>query len=358
MDGRALIDELVHAALITGLVVVMMAFVELATVATRGHLARLLAGGRLRQYLVASVLGLIPGCAGTYLAVSLYSHGSLSLGAVIAALVATAGDEAFVMLALVPEAFLVLSGVLLATALIGGAVADPLFERLGLARRDPCALAELHPEDLGGPQEGERWLPLRLRLAPATPRVVLVVVFLVLLVAILVGAFEHHDLPVTAAHSAAHGHEAEESIFLVVIAAGLALTLVAPPHYLEEHLWHHVARHHAPRIFAWTAATLVAVRWLGSATDLGALVGGHGWWVLLGACLLGVIPQSGPHLIVLALFADGQVPFAVFAANSIVQDGHGLLPLLGIAPRDAVIAKAANLVLGLVVGALLLVLGS
>ncbi len=357
MDGRAILEELVHAALITGLVVVMMALVELVAVATRGHLERSLAGGRLRQYLVASVLGLIPGCAGTYLAVSLYSHGSLTLGAVTAALIATAGDEAFVMLALIPKTFPLLAAVLFATALAGGAATDLVLDRFGLARRDPCRMAELHPEDLAAPGARERWLPLRPRLAPAGPRLILVAAFVLLLVALLGGAFEHHDLPATAAHPTPHGHLAEEWIFLVVVATGLAMSIAAPSHYLEEHLWHHVARHHAPRIFAWTAGTLVVVRLLGSTVDLGAMVGGHGGWVLVGACLLGLIPQSGPHLIVLALFASGQVPFAVLAANSIVQDGHGLLPLLGVAPRDALLAKAANLILGLAVGGLLLGLG-
>ncbi len=354
MVAFAVAEELLHAALITGLVFVMMALVELATVATHGHMTQRLTSGRLRQYLVASVLGLLPGCAGTYLAVSMYSHGSLTLGAVTAALIATAGDESFVMLAMIPEKVPLLAAILFATALAGGAATDQVLTRFGLVRREPCALSGLHEEDLVRPPVADRWIPLRVRFDPLMPRLVLIAAFALLLVGILSGGFEHHELAVTAGDVSPRGHDAEAWIFGVVLVLGIGIVTVAPRHYVEEHLWEHVARHHAPRIFAWTAGTLLLVRLAGSWLDLGAFAVGHSGWVLLGACLLGIIPQSGPHLIVLALFASGQVPFSVLVANSIVQDGHGLLPLLGLAPRDAVIAKIANLVLGLAVGGAML----
>jgi hypothetical protein len=357
MVASAVAEELLHAALITGLVFVMMALVELATVATHGHMTQRLTTGRLRQYLVAAVLGLLPGCAGTYLAVSMYSHGSLSLGAVTAALIATAGDESFVMLAMIPEKVPLLAAILFATALVGGAATDTVLTRLGLVRRDPCALSGLHEEDLVRPAAVDRWIPLRLRLEPALPRLVLIVAFALLLVGLFAGGFEHHEFAVTAGEASPHGHDAEAWIFGVVLALGIGIVAVAPRHYVEEHLWEHVGKHHAPRIFLWTAGTLLLVRLAGSWLNLGAFAVGHSGWVLVGACLLGIIPQSGPHLIVLALFATGQVPFSVLVGNSIVQDGHGLLPLLGIAPRDAVLAKAANLVLGLAVGGAMLAAG-
>ena len=50
--------------------------------------------------------------------------------------------------------------------------------------------------------------------------------------------------------------------------------------------------------------------------------------VLLVACLVGLIPESGPHLIFLTLYAEGTIPLSIFLASSIVQDGHGMLPML------------------------------
>ena len=59
----------------------------------------------------------------------------------------------------------------------------------------------------------------------------------------------------------------------------------------------------------------------------GAIRSGR-WWMLVIACLVGLIPESGPHLIFVTLFAQGVVPLSVLLASSIVQDGHGMLPML------------------------------
>ena len=72
--------------------------------------------------------------------------------------------------------------------------------------------------------------------------------------------------------------------------------------------------------------------------------------VLLVACLVGLIPESGPHLIFLTLFVEKTIPFSIFLASSIVQDGHGMLPLLAESRWDFLQIKAINFVVGLLLG--------
>jgi len=72
--------------------------------------------------------------------------------------------------------------------------------------------------------------------------------------------------------------------------------------------------------------------------------------VLLVACLIGLIPESGPHLLFLTLFVEGAIPFSTSLASSIVQDGHGTLPLLAESRGYFVKVKAINFVVGLMVG--------
>jgi hypothetical protein len=81
------------------------------------------------------------------------------------------------------------------------------------------------------------------------------------------------------------------------------------------------------------------------------------FWVLVIASLVAVVPESGPHLIFVALFADGLVPFSVLLASSIVQDGHGMLPLLSYTLKDSVLIKLFNLAIGLGLGIILYTLG-
>ena len=72
--------------------------------------------------------------------------------------------------------------------------------------------------------------------------------------------------------------------------------------------------------------------------------------VLLVACVVGLIPESGPHLIFLTLFVENAIPFSIFLASSIVQDGHGMLPMLAESPWDFVEIKTINFAVGLLVG--------
>ncbi|MDD3643774.1 MAG: putative manganese transporter, partial [Candidatus Krumholzibacteria bacterium] len=67
--------------------------------------------------------------------------------------------------------------------------------------------------------------------------------------------------------------------------------------------------------------------------------------------LLGLIPQSGPHLIFVTLYAAGFIPMSVLLANSIVQDRHGMLPMLAHSPRVFLLIKSIKLVFGLAIGA-------
>jgi hypothetical protein len=80
-------------------------------------------------------------------------------------------------------------------------------------------------------------------------------------------------------------------------------------------------------------------------------------WVLVIAALIGIIPESGPHLIFVMMYAKGIVPFSVLLTTSFVQDGHGMLPLFSYSLKDSVLIKVFNLVFGLLVGGVLFAMG-
>jgi len=55
-------------------------------------------------------------------------------------------------------------------------------------------------------------------------------------------------------------------------------------------------------------------------------------------------------MIFVTLFAEGAIPFGILLASSIVQDGHGMLPLLAESKKGFVSVKIINLSIGLFVG--------
>ena len=78
----------------------------------------------------------------------------------------------------------------------------------------------------------------------------------------------------------------------------------------------------------------------------------HMGLVLVLSVLVGIIPESGPHLVFVMMFANGLIPFSVLLASSIAQDGHGLLPLLSYTVRDTLLIKIFNIGAALLVGGL------
>lgn len=274
----------------------------------------------------------------------MYIRGMLGFGALCACMVASSGDAAFIMLAEVPATALLLFGLLFVLGVGSGWVADRIAAGLGFV---PCAECEVHGHHVeerhckAWPEQGvaahwRRPRPLRfiyLALAAAA------------CAAVLTGVISPHEL------------DWIRVAVLALLAIGLFVIVTVPDEYLTEHVWRHVTRHHLPRVFAWTLGTLVALALARHYLDLDAIVSGHMAWVLLLAALVGLLPDSGPHLVFLFLFAQGSVPFSVLLTSSIVQDGHGLLPLLSVSVKDSLLVKAFNLVLGLVVGYFVYALG-
>lgn len=79
--------------------------------------------------------------------------------------------------------------------------------------------------------------------------------------------------------------------------------------------------------------------------------------ILLICALVGIIPESGPHMIFVMMFANGLIPFSILLTSSIVQDGHGMLPLFSYTIKDSVLIKLFNLIFAIVIGLPLFLLG-
>jgi len=138
----------------------------------------------------------------------------------------------------------------------------------------------------------------------------------------------------------------------LVITVGIALFIVftVPEHFLDKHLWEHIVKVHLLRIFLWVFGVLLVLHFVLEPLNIEQWITGNQLVVLLIACLIGLIPESGPHLIFVTLFAQGMIPMSILLASSIVQDGHGMLPLLAESKRGFVYVKAINLIVGLVIG--------
>ncbi len=331
-----------EAITITVFVFSMMVFVDWLNVRSRGGMTTTLRGRRWREYLLASFLGATPGCLGAFMNVSLYVHGLISFGALVGGMIATSGDESYVMLSLFPEKALILFGGLFLAGIVFGAVSDWIAKRVGIVPCETCQLQEVHPEEFNT----NLWETLRANLRRPS---LLRLGFLFLMIALLVVA----SLGVV-------GPKAWNWMritLVVLLSFGAVLGLSSSEHYLREHIVNHILRKHTLRVFLWTFGALLVLSFLPPQETVRTFIQGHIWLIFLFAGLLGIIPESGPHMIFVMMYASGLIPFSVLFVSSFVQDGHGMLPLLSVSVRDSLRVKAFNLVFGLAVGGILYLFG-
>src|SRR6056297_3668033 len=91
---------------------------------TDGALIATIEDNERLQVLFGGLLGLTPGCGGAIVVMPLYIRGTVSFGTVVATLGATAGDSAFVILALAPEAALYAYAIAFVASILSGYAID------------------------------------------------------------------------------------------------------------------------------------------------------------------------------------------------------------------------------------------
>ena len=286
---QIILDALKETLSICLLVMLMMTLIEVFNVTTRGKLFNRLSGSRVGQVVLCAILGVPPGCLGGFAGVSLYTHRMVGFGALLAMLIATAGDESILMLSLFPGKALAMFAGLFCLAVIVGIITEYILDKSGKRHLKD----DRHIDD----------------------------------------NFEIHECD-------EEGHEEHHE-------EGFRHKIV---HFFTDHLWKHVIKRHLPSIFAWTFGVLLAVGLLSAYVDIEAWIKGNTGIMILIAVLVGLIPQSGPHIVFVTMFANGLLPFSVLLANTISQDGHACLPLIAENKRSFAYAKLLKSVLAIVAG--------
>ena len=396
-----LIDTLRNSVLITGIVIIMMMMIESFNLESHSRFFNRVKGSSFRQVLLAALLGSIPGCIGGFATVSLYSRRLLSFGALTAMMIASAGDEAFVMLAMMPDKALWIFALLFVIAVFSGIAIDWIMKsrNIEVCHSEPSTIC--HPERSRRRSEGsgsepckevtDSSLPLRMttsQIGMTTPqikmtpqqigptaggkedamaekdgqdterrsltwqRLVLTGAIALFAIALAAGWMEHdHAVPETGQiHLNLLSEWWMNLIFAILCIVMVVIMCFRSDSFIKETLWHHVLHKHLPNIFAWTFGVLLAIGLLSEYIDLNTWVSDNPVLMILLAVAIGIIPESGPHLIFVTLYASGLVPLPVLLASSISQDGHSSLPLLAEDKKSFAYAKLLNCLIALIVG--------
>lgn len=383
MKLELLADVLRNSILITGLVVIMMLMIEYFNIQSKGQWFAKLKGSGVKQILLGAALGLIPGCIGGFATVSLFTHRLISFGALIAMMICSSGDEAFVILAMIPQKAPLLFGALFLIGITSGIIVDKFIKK---------PMASSCPDGYEFHNGGDK-LPSIFKLSsykeglkkPSEERLIILVGIILFIFTVAGGYLEHdHGAHAADAVNTAHALHAGHSehvhshfcdsathahiglnllserwihvIFAIFSIITVLFTATAKEHFIKDHIWGHVIKKHLLSIFLWTFGALLVCQIGIMHLDIQHWISNNMLLVLLLAVVVGLIPESGPHLVFVTLFAQGIIPFYVLLVNSMVQDGHTTLPLLAESKSAFFKAKLINMAVGLLTGLICLAL--
>lgn len=324
------IDILHETVMITSFVMVIMLLIELLNIQSNGKWSEKISQSNIKQIFLAISIALVPGCLGPYALVSLYTHHLIGFGSLVAGSIVSCGDEAFVMLSLFPVKAVLLFGLLVVIGFIFGFTINLLFPNK--KKKKEVVHFEIHQHENEKISFSIKRVISNLAQVSFT-RSLLLFGLSLFIIGIAAGWFEHGHSEHSHDHADDfyHGLSAEYYInlsFIVVALFTLWAIASVSDHFIEVHLWGHVIKKHFIKIFGWTFIALAGIEFLTTYVDFENWAGGNPYSMLLLSVAIGILPISGPHLLIVNLFSSGSIPLSILIANSIVQDGHGGLPLL------------------------------
>ncbi len=276
---------------------------------------------------LAAALGAMPGCGGAVVVVAAYSSGHVGFGAVVATLTATMGDAAFLLIAIRPDAALVVLPLSFVVGVLSGWTVNRFFPGIGAVgsrRRHgaPPPVGSTRLRDcaylaLAVPGLGFGVLQL-LQLEPTGGLAALPMV--IALLGTGTGLFIWSTSQFSTLGSPDDGpvtRMAEETSFISV--------WVIAAYLLYEYL------------VAFSGINLEAVFTL--VAPVLPLIG----------VIVGFIPGCGPQVLVTSLYVSGVIPFAALVGNAISNDGDALFPAIAVNPGAAVLATLVSAIPALIV---------
>ena len=293
----------------------------------------LLKKGDKWQVPMASILGALPGCGGAVVVITAFARGNIRLGAMVAALIATMGDAAFLLLAKEPTTYIRLIGISMFAAIVSGWLVDRFHQgelyssevkhiknvRIGeLRNRDKLFITLAAPGLFLG----------ILQLAQIDLSNFGIIVFSLGVFGALFSITVWTISPITAVSSSGDHpftRSSEETSFVTIwVIAGF------------------LAYEYAYAFFGLDLEVLAEAAWI---------------FLPLLAVLVGFIPGCGPQVLVTTLYLNGIIPFAALIANSISNDGDALFPAIALTPKMAIIATLYSGIPALIISYIFLFLG-
>ncbi|MDD4116047.1 MAG: putative manganese transporter [Massilibacteroides sp.] len=361
-----------------------------------GGFVRSLENSKRWQPVIGSMLGLSPGCGGAIFVMPLYLKGTVTFGTVIATLIATMGDSAFVLMSTLPKEYLLVSAVSIVVAIVSGYIVDKLKIDSRFSKRKQKLLNELgekkqehaqlenalinkgvHSECMChiGHSEGDE-IDIFLHHGKKdreetessfahsfTHKVAYKIFWVLTTIGLILGILMLCQIDVNISLKIPHLGTIlgiGGTLFSVIYMIVNKKVLKSDSHEEEESkvfsLKETLIHNAEDTAFVNTWVFVAYVIYEIAVYAVGGEVVVKDWMLATGmasvfiGAAIGLIPGCGPQIIFVTLYTKGMLPFAALLANALSQDGDALFPLLAIDKKSSLLATVITTIPALIVG--------
>ena len=282
---------------------------------------------------ICALLGVIPGCGGAIMVMSMYTRGIVSFSSVLATLISTMGDAAFILIASKPQAALIILPITLIIGIVTGYISLPFTDKIA-----PSIIPKKNSSII---------LPTN-----KIPTIFYKIWLYLLIPAVILGLINAFNLSF---EIPLFGYDLI-GIFAFTAAMSCLIMWVFNPLTDIQ-----MAAVHENSLRKTVDTTCFVSVWIITAFLCFELINlftqgrmfeyllFFGPFIPLMAILIGFIPGCGPQIMITSMFVSGQIPMAAQIGNSISNDGDALFPALAISARVAILATLYSAVPAIIV---------
>ena len=286
------------------------------------NLQRFIEKNKSYEIPTSAFLGVIPGCGGAIMVMSLYTRGVVSFGSVLAALIATMGDAAFLLIASKPQAAFIILPITFLTGIIFGYIVKPFTKNFINKISLKKDLNKKLPENKIPKNFYTFWL-------------------MCLIPGIILGVLNAFQVEIS---FYIFGIDLIHSFSFVLAMYCILLWVFNPLTDIQMASIHENSLRRVADttcfVTVWVIIAFVTYELIDLSTK-GLIFDSlkyFGPFIPLMAIIIGFIPGCGPQIMITSMYVSGQIPMSAQIGNSISNDGDALFPAIAISPKAAIIA--------------------
>jgi hypothetical protein len=271
---------------------------------------------------ISAFLGAIPGCGGAIMVMSLFTRGVVSFGAVLAALISTMGDAAFLLLATKPQAALIILPVTFCTGIVSGYLVKPFTKNFLQKKINRDFLITELPKN-------------------KTSNIFYLIWFFFLIPGLALGIMNAFNIETSYLVS---DIDIIQFISFLLALYCVFLWVLNPLTDIQMASIHENSFRKVVDttcfVTVWVIISFVIYELINISTQ-GAIFESlkyFGPFIPLMAIIIGFIPGCGPQIMITSMYVSGQLPMSAQIGNSISNDGDALFPAIAISAKAAIIA--------------------